>query len=57
MTTAPPLPRHCAPWIVVSRATGKPVLETFERRTADAINTERYEVLTAVEWLGRKVTT
>jgi hypothetical protein len=29
------------------------VLETFERRTADAINTERYEVLMALEWLGR----
>ena len=51
--SAPELERHCGSWIVVSRATGKPVLETFERRTADAINTDKYEVLTALQWLVR----
>jgi hypothetical protein len=25
-------------WIIVSRATGKPVLETFSSRTADALS-------------------
>ncbi len=49
----PELPHGCGSWIVVSRETGKPVLETFERRTADAINTEKYEVLTALAWLQR----
>jgi len=49
----PPLEPHCGSWIIVSRATGKPVLETFERRTALAINQERYEVLTALQWLSR----
>lgn len=38
---------------MVSRATGKPVLETFEERTANAVNLERYEVLPIREWLGR----
>jgi hypothetical protein len=37
-------------WIIVSRATGKPVFEVFDRRTADAINNEQYEALTPLEW-------
>lgn len=49
----PPLERHCGSWIVVSRETGKPVLETYNRATASAINQARYEVLTAAQWLGR----
>ena len=49
----PPLEPHCGSWIIVSRATGKPVLETFERRIALAVNQERYEVLTALQWLSR----
>ncbi len=40
-------------WIVVSRETGNPVLETFHKRTADAVNLAKYEVLTAHEWLAR----
>lgn len=42
-----------ASWVVVSRATGKPVLETFERRVADAINLEKYEALPIGKWLAR----
>jgi hypothetical protein len=49
----PTLEPHCGSWVVVSRATGKPVLETFERRTAEAINQSAYEVLTALQWLVR----
>lgn len=43
----------CGSWIIVSRATGKPVLETFERSTAEAVNQNAYEVLTAYQWLVR----
>ena len=53
MAAIPNLERHCGSWIVVSRATGKPVLETYERKTAEAINQTAYEVLTAAQWLGR----
>jgi hypothetical protein len=40
-------------WVVVDRETGKPVLETFERKTAERVNQSRYEVLTAQDWLER----
>lgn len=53
MTRVPDLEPHCGSWIVVSRVTGRPVLETFERRTAEAVDQDRYEVLTAAQWLGR----
>jgi hypothetical protein len=49
----PKLERHCGSWIVVCNATGKPVLETFSEAGADAINTEKYTVLTALQWLTR----
>lgn len=47
----PELEPHCGSWIVVSRETGKPVLETFVRKTAEAINQDRYQVVTALQWL------
>lgn len=40
-------------WIIVSRRTGQPVFETWLPRLAAAVNRERYEVLTALEWLQR----
>lgn len=49
----PELEPWCGSWIVVSRETGKPVLETFNPRVAGAINLARYEVLTAYRWLVR----
>ena len=49
----PALEHHCNSWIVVSRTTGNPVLETFERSTASAVNQAKYEVLTALQWLHR----
>ena len=51
--TIPELEHYCGSWIVVSRETGSQVLETFERRTAEAINQTAYEVLTAAQWLAR----
>lgn len=49
----PELEPYCGSWIIVSRATGKSVLETFNRSTAERVNQERYEVLTAAQYLGR----
>ena len=36
----PELEPHCWSWIVVSRATCLPVLETYSRKIAEAVNTE-----------------
>lgn len=54
MTTAlaPELERHCGSWVVVDRATGEAVMETFSRVVADAINQTRYRVVTAAAWLA-----
>lgn len=49
----PDLEPHCGSWIIVDRESGLPVLEVFTRAVAEAINQARYEVLTALEWLGR----
>ena len=38
-------------WIIVDKATGKPVLETFQSRVAEKVNTVRYEVWPALAWL------
>lgn len=40
-------------WIIVSRETGRPVLETYSARVAGAVDLARYEVLTALAWLQR----
>ena len=53
MTTIPGLEHGSASWVAVSRATGRAVMETFCRRTAEAINQDRYEVLTVGQWLAR----
>lgn len=53
MAAVPDLEPHCGSWIVVSRATGEAVLETYERDTAERINQEAYEVLTAHQYLVR----
>jgi hypothetical protein len=52
MPAVPPLEPHCGSWIVVRRATGESVLETFSARQAGAINQEAYAVFTAARWLG-----
>ena len=40
-------------WIVVDRASGRAVLETFSRHVAKSINLTRYEVLSAYDYLVR----
>ncbi len=49
----PELERHCGSWIIVSKETGMSVCETFQRAFAEAVNQEKYEVLTALQWLTR----
>ena len=48
----PPLEPHCGSWIIVSRATGAPVLETWQASIAAKVNRAAYEVFTAAQWLG-----
>lgn len=38
-------------WIIVSRETGKPVVETWHETTAQKINTTKYQVFTAYGYL------
>ena len=38
-------------WIVVNRSTGEAVLETFSEKVTAAINTKKYQVLTAYDYL------
>jgi hypothetical protein len=49
----PCLESDCGSWIVVSRDTGEPIMETFSQRVAEAIDQNKYEVLTARQWLVR----
>lgn len=42
-----------ASWVVVSRATGKAVLETYSRDVARKVDTSRYEVLPVLIYLAR----
>lgn len=49
--TVPDLEPHCGSWVIVDEA-GDAVFETFSRRVAEAVNQEKYEVLTALEYLS-----
>ena len=49
----PKLEHHCGSWIAVSRETGDAVYETYQRTVAEKINQDKYEVLTALQWLVR----
>lgn len=40
-----------ASWVIVSKDTGKAVFETFEKRTVDAINTDRYAAVPILDYL------
>lgn len=40
-------------WIIVSKATGQSVCETWLSAVVDAVNTDRYVVLTAHDYLVR----
>lgn len=38
-------------WVVISKETGEAVLETFDRKVADAVNTKKYTVKPILEHL------
>lgn len=40
-----------ASWVIVSRATGRAVYETYQASVAAKVNTDAYEVCTIMEWL------
>lgn len=40
-----------ASWIIVNKATGQAVFETFNENTAKAINTRLYKAVPALEYL------
>ena len=40
-----------ASWIIVNKATGQAVFETFNENTAKAINTRLYEAIPILEYL------
>jgi hypothetical protein len=42
-----------ASWVIVSKATGKAICETYSQRFAAAINRDKYDVVPAGEWLGK----
>lgn len=44
-------PVSCGSWVIVSRVTGEAVLETYSRKTAEAVNHAAYRVLTAYDYL------
>lgn len=39
-------------WIIVDKATSKPVCELYDARNVARVNTDKYKVYTAHEWLG-----
>jgi len=51
--TVPALPHGCGSWIVVRKGTLEAVYETWSRSVAEKVNAERYQVLTALDYLQR----
>lgn len=48
----------CGSWLILDKATGKPIAETFNPKIAGAINTQKYEIKCAYQYLtefNRKV--
>jgi hypothetical protein len=49
----PELEPHCGSWVIVDRATGNPIAETFRRKIVGAVDQEKFEVVTTAQWLAR----
>jgi len=49
----PPLPHGCGSWIVVQKGTLASVIELFDLGIARCVDGERFDVLTAADYLGR----
>lgn len=40
-----------ASWVIINKATGEAVAETFLRHVAEAVNAEKYEAVPILEYL------
>lgn len=40
-----------ASWVIINKATGNAVMETFNRRYAEAVNNEKYQAVPVLEYL------
>ena len=40
-----------ASWVIIDKETGKAVMETFNQKTADAVNTEKFDVMPIKDYL------
>lgn len=40
-------------WVIVERASGKAIWETWSRKIADRVDRDTHEVVPIVEWLAR----
>lgn len=47
----PALPHSCNSWVVVNPLTGKSVVEIFEKDTAANIRSDRFLLVSTLEWL------
>ena len=41
----------CNSWVIINRETMTPVLEFFNPQLVALVNTNKYEVMTTLEWL------
>lgn len=49
----PDLPHGCGSWVVVRKGTLESVLELFDRDIARLVDGDRFDVLTAIDYLGQ----
>lgn len=49
----PDLPPRCNSWVIVRKATGTAVAEVFNHFNACGWPADRFEVVSALEWLQR----
>lgn len=40
-----------ASWVIIEKSTGKVIMETFDKRKIDALNTEKYKAVPILEYL------
>ncbi len=44
-------------WIIRDRDTKAPIMETYDQRRVDALNTDKYEAVPAQQYLGEQSNT
>lgn len=51
MANVPQLEPWCNSWVVVSKETGTAVLETYQHKLVEAVNADKYDVLSSYQYL------